>query len=84
MSFEYELKLSDGRKVYAVGQAILMHRCDCCDGRPHIQYLEVESLIELHADGRESEMTPEADVLIEIEGMCDSKLYAEIANAEVA
>lgn len=43
--FEFEATLGNGRTVYIAGAAQVDMRCECCD-KPHIESVELESVID--------------------------------------
>lgn len=84
MDFEFELQLSDGRLVSAVGKSIVLHQCDCLDTRdlhPHIQNNVYDSIIDV-GTGKEIERTNK--IMVEIEDETDSYIYQELDDRDCA
>lgn len=79
MDFEYTVRMSDGRKLFAVGEAIVLHNCDCCEqGKAHVQFLTIESAMELFDNGDESECLLDYESLGELESRCERKVYRDL------
>lgn len=82
MQFEYEIRLKDGRLVNVVGEAEVIHACDCCEGRDHVEAIDIESAVLIVNDGADQwlEIEHGGRVGSEIESKVESLLYSELAG----
>ena len=82
MTFEYEIRLKDGRLVYVVGEAEVIYACDCGQGsHDHVESIEIESAVEVINDGGDSWLEVDSGCRAELESKVENKLYSELSDA---